>query len=150
MAIGNFHWMVKGLLAVLNGTVDLDTDAFTVYLVDETWTPAQQTDDLWTTIAAKECASADYAAQALAGMAMAQSAGDVAWDFTDIDFGNAVTISSKYMLVKHNTSGKIIGFVDLNTATTSALAESTAGNYDIGINAAGAFKVTPTVYAAGS
>ncbi len=138
------------MLAVLNGTVDLDTDAFTAHLVDETWVPAQQTDDLWVTIAAKESASGDYAAQALAGLAIAQSAGDVAWDFTDIDFGNAVTISAKYMVIKHNLSDKIIGFVDLNTTTTSATADSTSGNFDIGINAAGAFKVTPTVYAAGS
>ncbi|MAU40987.1 MAG: hypothetical protein CMF31_05125 [Kordiimonas sp.] len=150
MAIGNFHWITKGLLATLDGTIDLNTDAFTAHLVDETWTPAQNTDDLWSSISAKECADGDYSALALSGLTLTQSGGVIYWDFADLDFGNTVTISAKYLIIKHNTSGKIVGFVDLNTASTSALASSTAANFDIGINASGAFSVTPGAYSAGS
>lgn len=154
MAAGSFHWMTKGLLAIATGLIDLDTDDIRAMLVTASHTPSQDSDQYVSDIVANECADSGYARQTLASLAVAISSNEVRWDFADVDFGNSVSLTAKYLYVlKYNasdSSARLIGFVDLNTSGTGASATSTNGNFDIQINASGALKITRTAYSAGN
>lgn len=156
MAAGNFHWVTKAIERALLGEIDLEGDTFKAVLLTEVHTPNQDGDDILTDLTgaspAEEVTDADYAVQTLSGLAVSISGGEVRFDFADIDFGNAVTIEAKYLYIYDDThaSDCLIGFLDLNTASTSATVSSTADDFDIALAGAGALKLTRTAYSAGN
>lgn len=154
MSAGKFHWYTKGLLKLATGAIDLDTDTLVGFLLVAAHTPDQDGDEFISDVVADECADGGYARQNLASVAVAIASNEVRLDFADPDFGNSVSLTAKYYAVaKYNASDNaaaLIGFLDLNTASTSADAQSSAGNFDIQINAAGALKITREAYSPGN
>lgn len=139
MAAGNFVMTDEGKEDLLN----LDSDAATYYwvLITASHTPNTATDITFSNISANECADGDYVAQNATAVSIANSGGTTTFDIGDVDFGNTVTITAKYLyLVRGTVAGKtgtdrLVGYVDLNSGGGSV--SSTNGNFDITINASG-------------
>lgn len=122
---------------------NLDSDGASYYwvLITASHTPNTATDITLSNISANECADGDYVAKDATGVSIAQTSGTVTFDIGDVDFGNTVTITAKYLyLVRGTVAGKtgtdrLVGYVDLNSGGGSV--SSTSGNFDITINASG-------------
>lgn len=97
-------------------------------------------------ISANECADGDYSPQDATGVSITQSSGTVTFDIGDVDFGNIVTITAKYLyLVVGTVAGKagtdrLVGWYNLDD--TGGSLSSTNGNFDITINASGIVTAT--------
>ncbi len=154
MSAGKFHWYTKGLHKCVTGAIDLDPDTFVGFLLEAAHSPDQDGDEFISDVVADECADSGYARQNLTSVSVSIVSGEVRLDFADPDFGNSVTLGSKYYgIAKYNASDSLaalVAFLDLNTASTGAEAASSAGNFDIQINAAGALKITREAYSAGN
>lgn len=155
MAVSEFKFTDPGHLAVRKGTIDLEANTIVAVLVDNAHTPAVETDSLYSNISANECADADYTASFAEGHVVA----GLAWsdtgsrtfklDATDLDFGNTVTISARYVyLVKRAgatlvAGDLIVGLVDLNDGGSTNVS-ATNGNFDLAWSAAGLYTETLT------
>lgn len=121
-------------------TVDADAQAYRWALALAAYTPAA-THTTWSEVSANECADGDYAQQNATGVSITQAAGTVTFDIGDVDFGNTVTITAKYLILIQGTvaggagTDRLVGYVDLSSGGGSV--SSTAGNFDITINASG-------------
>lgn len=116
-------------------------------LLDNAYTPSLTGDTLLSDIVADECADGDYARQNISGLAVSQDgSSNTALDAADVDFGNAVTISARYLVLVWDTgvdsTSYLVGYVDLNDGG-SANVSSVANDFDISWNAAGFYVVTP-------
>lgn len=93
-----------------------------------------------------ECADGDYAKQDATGEATSNSSGTITVDIGDVDFGNTVTITAKYLVLVRGTvagsagTDRVVGYCDLNSGGGSV--SSTSGNFDITINASGIVTAT--------
>lgn len=139
MAAGAFVMTDEGKEDLLN----LDSDGASYYwvLILAAHTPNTATDITYSNISTNVCADGDYAAQDATGVSIANSGGTTTFDIGDVDFGNTVTITAKYLyLVRGTVAGssgtdRLVGYVDLNSGGGSV--SSTNGNFDITINASG-------------
>ena len=153
MAASAFKFTDPGWLATIKGTIDLENDTIVATLITTTHTPNLETDNLWSDISANECADSDYTTSFAEGLVMT----GLAWtdtgtrtfklDAADLDFGNTVTISARYVYILQRTTGTlaagdlIVGFVDLNDGG-GANVSSTAGNFDLAWAATGMYVET--------
>ncbi len=152
MAVGAFTFTDPGFLAFLNGTIDLDTDTLVAVLVDNAQTPSTANDDVYSDISGNECADGDYTAQVISGAAWSNPSGrNFKFDADDVDFGNSVTISARYLYVVRRAGGSlvagdlIVGYMDLNDGG-GANVSSTNGDFDVSWNVANGlatFALTP-------
>ena len=123
MAAGEFTLTNAGQLNWAKGDIDLDSNTITAVLVLETHTPNIATDATYNDIITNECADGDYAAVDLTGKTLAEaSAGVVEFDAAQVDFGNPVSITAKYIYLVQKAGASLVagdlifGFMDLNTA----------------------------------
>jgi hypothetical protein len=153
MAVSEFMFTDAGWLATIKGTIDLENDTIVAVLIDNAQTPALATDATWADISANECSDADYTGSFPEGLTMTA----LAWtdtgartfklDAADLDFGNTVTISARYVyLVKRAgatlvAGDLIVGYVDLNSGGSTNVS-STAGNFDLAWATAGMYVET--------
>ena len=147
MAVGAFTFTDPGMLAFLQGTIDIDTDTMVAVLVDNAQTPSVVNDDLYSDISGNECTDTDYTASfaeglVLTGMAWTSpSSRNFKLDGNAMDFGNSVTISARYLYVVRRAGASlvagdlILGYMDLNDGG-SANVSSTNGDFDVDWNAA--------------
>lgn len=125
MAAGAFTFFNAGKLAILNGTVDLDTDNIVVALASASYTPSA-THSAWSDVSANECADTDYAQKTLGTVTLIESGGTVTYDAADISFGTSVDITAKYAVFVKGTTGALaagdllIGYVDLKSGGGAA------------------------------
>ena len=120
MAAGNFTFYSAGKLAILNGSVDLDTDTIVMALLTSSYTPSAD-HSTWADLSDNEVADADYTQTALGSVTLTQSGGTVTYDCADVSFGSDVSITAKYAALVKGTAGSLtgtdvlIGYVDLDT-----------------------------------
>jgi hypothetical protein len=144
MAAGAFVLTNEGKEDLFNEDFAIDDHYWMLILAAHT--PNVATDITRADISANECADGDYAKQNASGETCSQTAGTVTIDIGDVDFGNAVTITAKYLYMLRGTvagtagTDRIVGYVDLNSGGGSV--SSTAGNFDITINASGIVTAT--------
>ena len=149
MTVSEFMFTDPGHLAVRKGTIDLENDTIVCVLVTTTHTPSLINDNVYSDISANECADADYTATFAEGHVLAASLWSAVstrvakWDATDLDYGNAVTISARYVYIVRRAGASlvagdlIVGYVDLDVAGTNV--SSTNGNFDLAWAATGLF-----------
>jgi hypothetical protein len=80
-------WYAKGLLHVMDGSVDLDTNSFKLALYTSSYTPSQSGDEFRSTPNANEATGGSgYTAGgfALASLSLVQSTLTINWDAADI------------------------------------------------------------------
>jgi len=147
MAVGAFTFTDPGMLAFLQGTIDIDTDTIVAVLVDNAQTPSVTGDDVYSDISGNECSDSDYTASFAEGLVI----GSLAWtspssrnfklDGAAMDFGNSVTIAARYLYVVRRAGASlvagdlILGYMDLDDGG-SANVSSTNGDFDVDWNAA--------------
>ncbi len=151
MAAGPFDVYEIALNKILKADIDLNDDTYGAMLLLTAHTPNLSTHAFVTDIVGDECGDGDYARQAITGNAMlGPTAGESFFDCDNIDFGNSVTIGARYLVIYRNigpdvdATSEVCFICDLNSPSGPDL-ESTAGNFDIAIAAAGVHKFTPNV-----
>ena len=114
-------WYANGLLAVMNGGVDLDTDTIKFMLVTSSYTPSQTADNFRDDLGANEASGGSgYTAggATTASKTLTVSTLDVLWDIADISW----TITGGPFAFRYgvayksrggaSTADELIGYVD--------------------------------------
>lgn len=144
MAAGAFKMYHNGLKHLLKGEIDFDTDTIKAGLFLNTYTPSQAVDDNLDEIDGFECADAGYARKTVTTKTVTNTGGAVVLDADDVDFGNPVTITAKYLVLWKDTgtpsTSYLIGYVDLDTSGGSA--SSNTNQFRLNWNANGIMRFT--------
>ncbi len=120
MAVGAFTFTYDGLMNVIDGDIDFDTDTIVGVLVDNAKTPSQENDDAYSDISGNECADGDYAPVVLSGKSVTRTGGSIKIDAAQVDYGSAVSIAARYIYLVRRAGGSlaagdlIMGYMDLN------------------------------------
>lgn len=150
MAVSAFKFTDPGYLAVRKGTIDLEVDSFVWVLITNIQVPNLATDDVFSDISGNETVDADYGQQVDTSFVWTNpTARDFVLDGADVDFGNTVSITARYLYLVRDAdingaaaaTDLIVGLYDLNDGG-GADVSSTNGNFDIAHNAAGIFTET--------
>lgn len=131
---GAWHWYGLGLLAVVKGAVDLDTDTFKLMLTTSTYTPNIDTHDFRDDVTNEVGASGSYAAggATLAGVAVTYDAASnqIRTKWTDPAFTSA-TITARTAVIYKSRGGAASADELLAYCTESADVTSTAGTFTV-------------------
>jgi hypothetical protein len=140
---------VTGFVALLGADSWLTDDHYAV-LVDTAGTPNR---DTWDTLAnvTNECTDANYIRKDITGETFAEDTVDatkIKASCAKIDFGTAVTISSRYLLILKGTvaaaasTDTIVGHIDLSG---SANVSSVAAEFSYTPGANGLFRISQSI-----
>lgn len=147
MAVGAFQIYEKGLLSLVNGTVDFAADTIKAALLDTTHVVDVPLDEFFSDVSADECVNGDYAQLTLTAKTLTIVANKIRFDCADLDFGNAVSISARYLVIYKDTTvpatSNLLFIQDLNTGGGNL--SSTASDFDIAISVSGIYEITPNV-----
>lgn len=139
MAVGTFTLYNSGKHDLFDRTIDwVGSTTIKAILCTTTYTPAA-THATYTDIT-NECADGDYAPVTLTGMSITESSGTIKWDANQVDYGAAVTISARYIVLVESVDGTLsatdplIGYMDLNDGGTNV--SSTNSDFKVDWNAA--------------
>lgn len=137
MAVGNYNLYNSGKEALLTDNVNQiiwATDTIVAVLVDATYTPAA-THSTWNDVLVHHSTGTNYDPVVVSGKTSVQTAGTILWDCADVDFGNTVTITTKYIVFLKRaagalaTSDQLIGWCDLDTTSGSDTVSSTNSTF---------------------
>lgn len=129
-----FKWYGKGLLAVLKGSVDLDTDTFKLMLTSSSYTPDQDAHDFRDDVTNEVSNSGSYSAggATLTGVAVTYDAGTnevrVSWD--DVAFTSA-TITARTAIIYKSRGGASSADELIAYASETGDVTSTAGTFTV-------------------
>jgi hypothetical protein len=138
MPAGAFKFYDKSVLAVANGTINLNTATLVMVLCGTGYTPNKAADDTYSDLSAHIIPDAGYAPQVIAGKTFTIPSGDeTLFDANDVSFGNPVTLTAKWAVMVARVGGALagtdllVGYADLNTDGPSAVLSSTAGAFTV-------------------
>lgn len=143
---GTWKWYGKGLLAVMTGTVDLNTDTLKICLSNSTEVPDQDADEFRSAMTANEVGnSGTYAAggSAITGVSVTYDAASneirMVWD--DLSWTGATITARNAHLYKSRggaaTADELIAY-----CTESADVSSTASTFTVDVPTTAVLKVT--------
>jgi hypothetical protein len=109
---------LEGMLRIMTSEMDLPNDSFKVALLDAAYVPDTGAHLVYADLT-DEITDAGYTAGGLAvtGVAVTKDAGEVKVDAADIDFGDTVSLSAKYMAFYDDTpvtTKWLLCYIDLN------------------------------------
>jgi hypothetical protein len=151
MAASAFVVYTATVKNILMGAMNLATDTFVVTLLGSGYTPAPNTDEIWSDISSHELsAGAGYAAggQVLATETLTTNTATIVFDADDPTWTTFSAGPFRYAVIVHRAGGSIAGsdkllcFCDLTTGGTLTGA---GGSYTITLNVAGIFTATHTL-----
>jgi hypothetical protein len=154
MSVSEFTFTDPGALAVRDGTIDLESPANAIvsFLVLDAHTPSVINDNLYSDISGN--LGTGFAALFAEGDTVdnllwsAVSTRVIKLDADDLDYGDSVTLTGRYIYLLHRATGSIaagdliIGYVDLDEG--GADVSSTNGNFDLAWAATGLYVETLT------
>lgn len=144
MAVGAFKAYEKGLLAMIEGGVDFENDTIKAALLVTAHTVDLVNDEFFDDVSTDECGDGDYAQVTLTTPTTAVASNKIRWDAADIDFGNSVTISARYLVLYKDTgtpgTSNVLFIQDLNTGGGNL--SSTSSDFDITLSATGIYEIT--------
>lgn len=147
MAAGAFDAYENGLLKIAEQSVNFSSDTIKAALLTSGYTPNIVAHDFFDDVSASECADGDYAQITLASKTLGIVSGKLRFDCANLDFGNSVTITAKYLVIYKDTgtpaTSPLLFIVDLNTAGGSA--SSVSSDFDLAIAATGIYEITVNV-----
>lgn len=131
MAAGDFTLYGAAIEGIAKGLIDLDGHTFRALLTTSSYTPDVDADVDISDITNEVAGGGDYARQTLTTVSVTRSGTTVKFTSDPIDFGSAVTITAKWLVIYDDThaSDALLGFVDLNTGGGSAT--SSNGPFDL-------------------
>lgn len=139
MAIGTFTLYNSGKEALLTdnaGQVDWVADNIQAVLLTAAYTP-DVTHSTWANLSANHASGTNYAPKDLTNKTVVRTGATILWDCDDINFGSAVTVTAKYMAIVKRAGASLastdvlIGYVDLDNASTSATVSSTNAVFQV-------------------
>ena len=152
MPAGKRHYFGSYFERLKKGEIDLENDTLVAILVGAGWTPDQSANANLADIVAQEIADAGYARQTLANVAVTRAGLVTAVNYDTVDFGDAVNLTAKYVVVFDDTHANdaLLWFADLDTTTTGSEVSSTNSDFDINTALGNEVTATPETYAAGN
>src|ERR1043166_7355583 len=99
------HWYTKGLVAFLNKETDWNSDSIYCALLDNTYTPAQDTDAYWADVKAHEVTGTGYTANGAALTSLVLTTGgthEAQMKAADTSWASS-TITARYAVVYDRT-----------------------------------------------
>lgn len=151
MAVGSFiaynSFIYRAMRDAVLGESNLN-GTYQALLLDNAYVPSLAHATL-ADVVANECTDPDYGRRNIAGLAVSQDGSSrTVIDANDVDFGNAVTIGARYIVIVCytgvNATSYLVGYMDLNDGG-AANVQSTNDDFDVGWNAAGIYRITPNV-----
>ncbi len=130
---GTWKWYGEGLLAVLNGTVDLNTDTFKIMLTTSTYTPNQDTHNFRDDVTNEVGASGTYAAGGGAVTLTTSydtATNEVRVNMSDVSFTSATITARTAVLYKSRggaaSADELVMYISFGGAVSS-----TAGTFSL-------------------
>jgi len=135
MAAGPVTFYYQGWLGTVDGAIRYLYDTLTCALLDANYTPDQALHSVWSDVQSYEIASQpDYSPQTLANKSVSLSADKVVLFADPVDFGDAVTLTAKFLVVYQNTgdpaTSRLLFYVDLNAGSADPVQVNNT-NFDI-------------------
>jgi hypothetical protein len=134
-------WYANGMLGVMNGSIDLDTNTFKLELVTTGYTPAQGTHSTRTDLGANEASGGSgYPAGgfSLTGLALAIATLTVNWDAGDIS--QAITggpfafrYGIFYKVVGTAATDLLVGYVDFGAQSVTDATVNITNTNQLGV-----------------
>lgn len=145
MAVGTPKVYEKSLLLIQQQSLDFVNDTIKAALLDTAHTVDVANHDFFDDVSADEIGDADYSQITLSGKSISIVSNKIRFDFADLDFGDNVTISARYLVIYKDTgtpsTSPVIWIVDLNTGGGNL--SSTNSDFDAAVNANGIYEITP-------
>jgi hypothetical protein len=151
MAASAFVVYTKAVSNILQGAINLASNTFVVTLHTNSYTPAPNTDGIWSDISATQLAGGSgYSSggQVLASETLTTSTATVIFDAADPTWSSFSAGPFRYAVIVRRAGGSIAGsdlllcYCDLTTGGTLTGA---GGAYSITLNPAGIFTATHTL-----
>lgn len=145
MAAGPFVAYPSFTYRVARGDIAFLTDTIKALLATATYTLSTAHDAL--DDITNECADAGYARQTLGTKTITQDGSlRTVFDAADLDFGNNVSISGRYIIVFKDSgtasTSYLLGYCDL-TGGAGGNVSSVNSDFDLAWNASGIYRITP-------
>lgn len=123
MAAGNVVAYMEAQLATYLQSINWASNTFDVHLLSAAYTPNYHSHSLFSTDAsAHSLTTSGYAKRSLASVVMNRlSNSQVRFDADDITFSATATMMAKYAVLVHQTTGRPVGYVDLDTGAPSGI-----------------------------
>ena len=147
MAAGNFIPYDEFVFRLAQQEFDFLNGTMEAILLDDAYTPDTAAHTVIGDISSQEISDTDYSRQTLANKSITQDgSGRTVFDADDVDFGNSVSISARYMVLALNTgtgsTSYLMGYVDLNDGGTGNVS-STNSDFDVAFSADGIYRIDP-------
>jgi len=142
---GTWKWYGKGLLAVMTGTVDLNSDTFKIMLTTSAYTPDQDAHDFRDDVTNEVGASGSYSAGGgtITGVSVTYDAASneirMVWD--DLSFTSA-TITARTAVLYKSRGGAASADELIAYCTDSGDVSSTASTFTVDVPTTAVLKVT--------
>ena len=123
MAAGNVILYNHGINAIMRGDIDLQSTTLVCAFVSHSYSPSQASHSSWSAqISAYELTVSGYAAKIIASPAVSiPDASHVRFDAADTTLSATSLMTAKYAVVRAQTSGVPLCYVDLDTGSTSGV-----------------------------
>lgn len=142
---GTWKWYGKGLMNVMTGTVDLNTDTFKIMLTTSAYTPDQDTHEFRSSVTNEVGASGSYSAGGgtITGVSVSYDAASnevrMVWD--DLSFTSA-TITARTAVLYKSRGGAASADELVAYCTESGDVSSTASTFTVDVPTTAVLKVT--------
>lgn len=109
-----------------NKQIDFDTDVIKVALFTSSYTPNQDTDDLYSNLSNEHAATGNYSTggETLANASITQTANVLKLDGDNITWSSS-TITARYAVIYDSSNSCLIGFVDFGENMSSSNSDFT-------------------------
>lgn len=146
MTVSIFKEFQEWPYRVARQEADFLADEIRVHVLKSSWAPDLAAQTIWSDISAHEADDVDYAHLVAAGKVINKDGnGRTVYDCADFDFGNAVSITGKYVVIRRYnvTAGLeyLMGYWDCNEGGGDL--SSVNDDFDFTVNALGILRYTP-------
>lgn len=123
MAAGSVVAYMEATLATYLQSINWASNTFIAHLVSAGYTPNYHSHSLFSTdVSAHVLTTSGYTAKAITTVTMARlSNSQVRFDADDTTFSAAATMTAKYCVLSHQTTGRPVAYVDLETSSSSGI-----------------------------
>lgn len=122
MAAGNVVVYMEAVIATQLGSFNFASNTFIASLVSAGYTPNYASHSLYSTDITQFLTTSGYAEKAITGVALNRlSASQVRFDADDTTFSASATMTAKYCVIRHQTTGRPVCYVDLETGSSTGI-----------------------------
>lgn len=123
MAAGNTVVYMDAIKVTALQSINWASNTFIAHLVSHGYTPNYSSHSSWDTdVSVYELTTSGYASRQLQSTGITQpSDSHIRFDADDITFSASATMTAKYMVLEHDSTGRVVTYVDLETGTTSGV-----------------------------